>query len=170
MKTPASKDTLGKGDMMVGANALLSEQRRLLQMEYESEKKAFADAASNVGLIRLTERGDAWFPVKIIADRRNALDRRVIDIIRLNSDKENEPAEHNFEYGKPVMIFSTENKTDSVKIGRRERYGHTKSNEAGSQQCRTCCINGTLNYVDDTHMVIYVISQTRTVSNRQSCK
>lgn len=43
----------------------LARQRALLKMEYESGKKEFSDMADRIGIDRLVERGNAWYPLKV---------------------------------------------------------------------------------------------------------
>ena len=85
-------------------SAFLAEQRRLLQLEYEAEKRAFSDIADRIGVERLVERGNAWFPIKSGKIYHNSLNQRVIEIYRQNDTEEE--ADDNFEYGRPVMFFT----------------------------------------------------------------
>ena len=41
----------------------LTQQRQLLQMEYQAEKEAYRQLTEERGLARLVSRGDAWWPV-----------------------------------------------------------------------------------------------------------
>ena len=43
----------------------LTQQRLLLQMEYQTEKEAYRRQTEERGLARLVKRGDAWWPVSI---------------------------------------------------------------------------------------------------------
>lgn len=87
--------------MTKAANSLL-EQRRLLQLEYEEEKKAFTNVTEHIGITRLVERGAAWFPLYYVQIRYNSLNQRIVEISR-NSDSE---TDHSFEYGKPVAFVA----------------------------------------------------------------
>lgn len=82
----------------------LANLRRLLQIEYEEEKQAFAGVTDRIGFVRLCERGDAWLNVVYQRSYINSLNRRVVEITRNKSDDVDES--HNFEYGKPVMFFT----------------------------------------------------------------
>ena len=89
----------------------LMEQRRLLDIEYEEEKATFARLTDRIGLMRLIERGNAWFPLTIGKDFHNSLNQRVVEIFRSVSsqdDSASEPDDHNFEYSKPVSFFVLE--------------------------------------------------------------
>lgn len=87
---------------MTAAIQALTEQRRLLQMEYEEEKKAFGNITERIGITRLVEHGAAWFPVSIGRTFYNSLNQRVVEIFR----KSDEEIDHSFEYGKPVAFFT----------------------------------------------------------------
>lgn len=79
----------------------LLEQRRLLQLEYESEKGAFTRLTEKIGVTRLSDRGNAWFPLRLSRSYYNSLDQRILEVTRESVDD----ADHNFEYGKPVSLF-----------------------------------------------------------------
>ncbi|MDE5674827.1 MAG: AAA family ATPase [Muribaculaceae bacterium] len=79
----------------------LAEQRRLLQLEYESEKTAFSQLTEKIGVTRLAERGNAWFPLRIGRSYYNSIDQKILEVTRNTPDD----ADHNFEYGKPVSLF-----------------------------------------------------------------
>ncbi len=91
------------------------EQRRLLTIEYEEERKAFTQLRDRIGVSRLVERGQAWWPVRGLRTFHNALFQRVIEIKRdLSEDMERD--DHSFEPGKPVIFFS-EDGEGKVKYG-----------------------------------------------------
>lgn len=77
------------------------EQRQLLQMEYEEEKRSFSQITEKIGFERLAERGDAWNEIKIGKHWYNSLNQRVIEIFR----SENEDDDHHFEPGKTVAFY-----------------------------------------------------------------
>lgn len=79
----------------------LAEQRSLLQLEYESEKTAFSQLTEKIGVTRLAERGNAWFPLRIGRSYYNSIDQKILEVTRNTPDD----ADHNFEYGKPVSLF-----------------------------------------------------------------
>ncbi len=143
--TPASTDNKTsadrKGKSGKTACGSLAEQRALLQLEYEEEKRAFSRLTDRVGIERLQERGNAWFPIRIGATRYNSLNQRVVEIYRLNSssgqDREEEEMDglnHNFEYGKAVAFFTCGEESDKPKM----RF------------------TGTVSYVDGDRMVIAI--------------
>lgn len=108
----------------------LSLQRRLLQMEYEEEKRAFSEVADRIGVLRLSERGDAWYPVTPVRTFHNSLNKRVVELTR----EADSATDHNFEYGKPVMFFT--------------------ASETGAKT--RMLFNGTVSYVDGDRMVIEI--------------
>ncbi len=101
----------------------LNEQKRLLQIEYEAEKAAFTKLTEKIGVTRLADRGNAWFPIRVKRTYYNSLNQRILEIEQASSyqagysysypgeDEEegrrgySEEGEHNFEYGKPVSLF-----------------------------------------------------------------
>lgn len=87
---------------MTPAATSLTEQRRLLQLEYEEEKRAFSEIAESMGIARLVERGVAWFPLFIRNVHYNSLNQRVVEVVR----RESSEIDHSFEYGKPVAFFT----------------------------------------------------------------
>ena len=52
---------------------------------------------------RKVKRGDAWFPLQIGKSYYNSLNQMAIEVTR-TSDQE---IEHNFEFGRPVIFFTT---------------------------------------------------------------
>ncbi len=80
----------------------LTEQRRLLQLEYEAEKLAFSNITECIGISRLVERGAAWFPLNIGRSFYNSMNQQVVEIFH----KSDEEIDHNFEYGKPVAFLT----------------------------------------------------------------
>lgn len=100
-------------------------------MEYEEEKRAFGEIADRIGVERLTERGNAWYPVSFGRSYHNSLNRRVVEVMR----EPETDIDHNFEYGRPVMFFETDRKGDSKP---RMRF------------------NGTVSYVDGDRMVVEI--------------
>ena len=81
----------------------LLEQKRLLQIEYEEEKKAFTKITEKEGIERLKARGNLWSHIKVDRIFYNSLNQRVLEICRREIDEEEE---HNFEHGRPVMFFN----------------------------------------------------------------
>lgn len=87
---------------METANKALAEQRRLLQMEYEAEKRAYTESTERIGFRRLVARGDAWVDVQVGKTSYNSLNQRILEISR---DEKIED-DHHFEHGRPVAFVS----------------------------------------------------------------
>ncbi|MCH3994628.1 MAG: AAA domain-containing protein [Prevotella sp.] len=80
----------------------LQRQKLLLKMEYFEEKEAFRKQTEATGLQRKIKRGDAWYPLTIGKSYYNSLNQKVLEVFRTNE----QGIEHNFEFGKPVVLFS----------------------------------------------------------------
>ena len=113
----------------------LTEQRLLLQLEYQTEKEAFRRQTEEKGVARLTKRGDVWWPVRVGKSYYNSLNQFCIEIFR-TMDIE---IEHNFEFGKPVMFFT---------------MASGKSGDSGT--LRYLSFTGTVSFVADDRMVVCV--------------
>ncbi len=87
---------------MISPIQSLQEQRRLLQIEYEEEKRNFSELSARIGLTRLAERGNAWLKISVGRNYYNSLNQRVVEIFRPEAADE---VDHNFEYGRPVAFF-----------------------------------------------------------------
>ncbi len=88
---------------MISPIQSLQEQRRLLQIEYEEEKRSFSELSARIGLNRLAERGNAWLGISIGRTYYNSLNQRVVEIFRHEGHSDDD---HNFEYGRPVAFFT----------------------------------------------------------------
>ncbi|MDE6633258.1 MAG: AAA family ATPase [Muribaculaceae bacterium] len=117
---------------MISPIQSLQEQRRLLQIEYEEEKRAFSELSTQMGFSRLAERGNAWLGISVGRTFYNSLNQRVLEIFRSDSDSD---VDHNFEYGKPVAFF-----TSSDKASERPLFPFT----------------GTVSFVDGERMVVAI--------------
>ena len=84
----------------------LMRQKMLLQVEYACEKEAFRRQTETVGIARKVKRGDAWWPVSAGRSYYNSLNQAVVELVRPTDDD----TEHNFEYGRPVMFFTVDDK------------------------------------------------------------
>ena len=115
----------------------LTQQRLLLELEYQAEKASFRKQAEEMGLQRKVKRGDAWYPVKAGKSYYNSLNQLVVEIFR-ESDEE---IEHNFEFGRPVVFFSA---SEDGKI-------------------RYFTFTGTVSYVDGNRMVLAVPDNGRLI-------
>jgi superfamily I DNA and/or RNA helicase len=123
----------------------LQQQRMLLQMEYEEEKEAFQQARQAQGIERMVARGDAWLPLRVGRSYYNSLNQLCVEVYRQPVADEEEPLDHNFEFGKPVQFF-------------KMLSGATPSAKQKSlnTQLSTLNISGTVSYVDGDRMVIAV--------------
>lgn len=86
--------------------------------------------ADRIGIDRLVERGNAWYPLKVGNVFHNALNERVIEVWR----KSDEEIEHSFEYGRQVMFFEADSRTGKI----RSR------------------LHGRVSYVDGERMVVSI--------------
>ena len=77
----------------------LNRMRELLQIEYEEEKNSFHTLADKIGISRLVDRGNAWYPVSVASTRYNSLDQRVVEI-------EREPVEDSDHSMADLLCFS----------------------------------------------------------------
>lgn len=92
----------------------LQRQQLLLQMEYEEEKKAFAQKVDAIGMERRIQRGDAWWPIRIGRTFYNSLNQLCVEVFRTQNDDE---TDHNFEFGRPIeFFFSEKHKVQSVEF------------------------------------------------------
>lgn len=127
----------------------LLEQRRLLTMEYESERETFTRLRDRIGVTRLEERGLAWCPVEGVRTYYNSLNQRVVEIKRNLADDDDRD-DHSFEPGKPVIFFS-------LKGGNTPGGGSgTDSAESGSRGKVSYGVTGTVSYTDGERMVIAI--------------
>ena len=111
----------------------IAEQRRLLQLEYEAERQAFSRLTDTIGMTRLVERGNAWWPVRLGRVYYNSLNQRIAEFYRPAS--EDNDSDHNFEYGRPVSLFTLREAVDA-------RPQHH--------------VAGTVSYVDGDRMAVIV--------------
>ena len=75
----------------------------LLEMEYQAEKDEFQRQTQTMGLQRKVKRGDAWWPLRIGRSYYNSLNQFAVEVYRTQDTD----IEHNFEYGRPIVFFST---------------------------------------------------------------
>ena len=109
----------------------LTQQRLLLQMEYQTEKEAYRRQTEERGLARLVKRGDAWWPVRLGRSYYNSLNQLCVEVFR-TADEE---IEHSFEYGRPVAFFR---------------------GQSGGTGLRYFPFTGAVSYVDGGRMVVSV--------------
>ena len=108
----------------------LTQQEKLLQMEYEAEKREYEELSRHMGIRRRIRQGKCWFPIFAGRTFYNALNQLVLEIHNnaesrqetdvmggfLHPDGDDEPTasqtmalpEHEFEPGRPVAFFHTE--------------------------------------------------------------
>ena len=118
----------------------LTQQRLLLQLEYNTEKEAFRQQTEEMGLQRKVKRGDAWWPVRVGKSYYNSLNQLAVELYRTTD----EDIEHNFEFGKPVMFF------------------------AGEEKLKYFSFTGTVSYVDGDRMVCVVPDNGRVADLQQA--
>ena len=135
----------------------LQRQQLLLQMEYEEEKKAFAQKVDAIGMERRIQRGDAWWPIRIGRSYYNSLNQLCVEVFRTQNDEE---IDHNFEFGRPVeFFFSEKHKVKSVEFATapQESPAQHSSAVANSTLCTLhSSLKGTVSFVDGNRMVIHV--------------
>ena len=141
----------------------LLQQRTLLQLEYYTEKEAFRKLTEQIGMRRKVKRGDAWFPLRIGKSFYNSLNQKSIEVFR-TSDEE---IEHNFEFGRPVVFFRSEerrvkseefnSKTPSNSSSKTQEKGQENSSLfTHHSSLKYFSFTGTVSYVDGDRMVINV--------------
>lgn len=91
---------------MANAQSILTEQMRLLRIEYEDERREFSARIDRAGLLRLVASGRAWFPVRIGRVYINSLNNTVVEVFNDSSEADDLEADHGFESGKPVCFFT----------------------------------------------------------------
>ena len=149
----------------------LLQQRTLLQLEYYTEKEAFRKLTEQMGMQRKVKRGDAWFPLRVGKSFYNSLNQTAIEVFR-TSDQD---IEHNFEFGRPVMFFRSEER----RVKSEEFNSKTLSNSSSKTQensslfthhssLKYFSFTGTVSYVDGDRMVITVPDSAPLLDLQQS--
>ena len=77
-------------------------------MEYDAEKEAFQQQRNAQGVERLVARGDAWFPLRVGRSYYNSLNQLCVEVFRQPAKDDEEPIDHNFEFGRPVQFFAVD--------------------------------------------------------------
>ena len=153
----------------------LLQQRTLLQLEYYTEKEAFRKLTEQMGMQRKVKRGDAWFPLQVGKSFYNSLNQTAIEVFR-TSDQD---IEHNFEFGRPVMFFrSEERRVKSEKFNSKTpSNSSSKTQEKGQENSslfthhsslKYFSFTGTVSYVDGDRMVITVPDSAPLLELQQS--
>ncbi len=86
----------------------LAEQERLLAMEYEYEKHEFEELSRSIGIQRRIKQGKCWYPIACGETRYDALNQIVIHISNQRDTADQEAIDHEFEPGRPVAFFYTD--------------------------------------------------------------
>ena len=126
--------SISKNVLMMNGIQALTQQRLLLQLEYNVEKEAFRRQTEETGIERKVKRGDAWWPLRLGRSYYNSMNQLAVEVFREGDDD----IEHNFEFGRPVMFFSI----GEQGIGRK------------GQEVRYLSFSATVSYVDGNRMVI----------------
>ena len=92
---------------------------------------------------RRIERGDAWWPVHFVRSFYNSLNQFCVEITRTRKD--DDEADHNFEFGKPVSFFRESG----------EFFASEASLAKNSQ-----LVKGTVSYADADRMVVALPDDT----------
>ena len=161
----------------------LLQQRTLLQLEYYTEKEAFRKLTEQMGMKRKVKRGDAWFPLQVGKSFYNSLNQTAIEVFR-TSDQD---IEHNFEFGRPVMFFRSEerrvkseefnsssdnvsnkNKGDLSERQENSSFFTLRSSLPSRSSLKYFSFTGTVSYVDGDRMVITVPDSAPLLELQQS--
>ena len=122
----------------------LTQQRLLLQLEYQTEKEAFRRQTEERGLARLVKRGDAWWPVRMGRSYYNSLNQLCVEVFR-TADEE---IEHNFEFGRPLVFFR-----EKAHVSHEPHESHESH---GPHEPHYYPFTATVSYVDGDRMVVTV--------------
>lgn len=90
--------------MMQNSTLPIQRLQALLRLEYESEKEEYRLQSEQMGIERKVKRGICWYPVRAGRSYYNSLNQLVVEIETV----ETQDADHNFEYGRPVVFFRQE--------------------------------------------------------------
>lgn len=128
----------------------LQRQRLLLQLEYQTEKEAFRQQTEARGIGRQVKRGDAWYPIRTGNTFYNSLNQLSLEIFR-TADQD---IEHNFEFGKQIMLFALSAKTSSSDSAKQNTDKPSAPASAGKEASVRLLCGGTVSYVDGDRMVV----------------
>ena len=128
----------------------LTQQRLLLQLEYQTEKEAFRKQTEEMGLQRKVKRGDAWWPLRMGKSYYNSLNQLVVEVFRQGGEDE---IEHNFEFGRPVCFFTsdTSGSSQTSQTSQTSRTSHSSHSSI-----HYFPFTATVSYVDGDRMVVSV--------------
>ena len=87
-------------------NSILAIQRlrSLLQMEYEAEREEYRVQSEQMSVERKVRRGICWWPLSVGRSYYNSLNQLVVEVFKTADDD----IDHSFEYGRPVVFFTSE--------------------------------------------------------------
>ena len=143
------------GNQQTSPIQALTQQRLLLQMEYETEKEAFRRQTEEMGVQRKVKRGDAWYPLTIGKSYYNSLNQLVVEVHRQGDEE----IEHNFEFGRPVAFFSSNSRNaslTSIASLTRNASPARDTRSARDASIHYFPFTGTVSYVDGNRMVVAV--------------
>ena len=118
----------------------LQQQRLLLQLEYQTEKEAYRQQTESIGIGRKVKRGDAWWPLRFMKSYYNSLNQLAVEVCRTTDTD----IEHNFEFGRPVVFFTS------------ETSGTSKTSETSKGHLFYFKFTGVVSFVDGDRMVVTV--------------
>ena len=126
----------------------LQQQRLLMQLEYQMEKEAFRRQTEERGMARLVKRGDVWWPLRVGKSYYNSLNQLCLEVFR-TADEE---IEHNFEFGRPVVFFTS--KTSQTSNTSSTSKTSNTSSTSKTESLRYFSFTATVSYVDGDRMVV----------------
>ena len=127
------------GNQQITPLLALQQQRLLMQLEYQMEKEAFRRQTEERGMARLVKRGDVWWPLRVGKSYYNSLNQLCLEVFR-TADEE---IEHNFEFGRPVVFFTSKTSQTS-----------NTSSTSKTESLRYFSFTATVSYVDGDRMVV----------------
>ena len=128
----------------------LTQQRLLLQLEYQTEKEAFRKQTEEMGLQRKVKRGDAWWPLRMGKSYYNSLNQLVVEVFRQGGEDE---IEHNFEFGRPVCFFTSDTSGSSQTSQTSQT---SRSSHSSHSSIHYFPFTATVSFVDGDRMVVSV--------------
>jgi superfamily I DNA and/or RNA helicase len=126
----------------------LLKHRELLQKEYEAEKDEYNVQTSKLSLRQRIAKGICIYPVTIGKSYYNSLNQFVAEFI-YETDSEKQIAQR-FEYGKPVVFFSYNEKEGSK---------HVKAGDEGKAMHRVKVARSTVSFSDEGRLVVALPDQ-----------
>ena len=131
----------------------LTQQRLLLQLEYQTEKEAFRKQTEEMGLQRKVKRGDAWWPLRMGKSYYNSLNQLVVEVFRQGGEDE---IEHNFEFGRPVCFFTSDTSDTSGSSQTSQTSQTSRTSHSSHSSIHYFPFTATVSYVDGDRMVVSV--------------